>query len=77
MLAVASNARKEIDMIKKPWVDQEECISCGLCIDNLPGVFRFADNGKAECFDPNGAAEEQIQHDAIDACPVSCIHWKE
>ena len=33
-------------MIKKPWVDQDECISCGLCIDNLPGVFRFADNGK-------------------------------
>ena len=76
-MAETCKTGKEINMNKKPWVDQDECISCGLCIDNLPGVFRFADNGKAECFDPNGAPEEQIQRDAIDACPVSCIHWKE
>jgi len=62
---------------KVPWVDQEECISCGLCISNVPEVFRFADDGKAECYDPNGASEEQIQSEAIDVCPVSCIHWKE
>ncbi|MFA5516612.1 MAG: ferredoxin [Desulfuromonadales bacterium] len=40
-------------MPKKPWVDQEVCISCGLCISNIPDVFRFAENGKAECYDPN------------------------
>jgi ferredoxin len=64
-------------MAKKPWVDQDQCISCGLCVGNLPDVFRFAENGKAECFDPEGASEEDIQSEAIDVCPVSCIHWQE
>jgi ferredoxin len=64
-------------MAKTPWVDQDECISCGLCVDNVPGVFRMADNGKAECYDPGGASEEVIQSEAIDMCPVECIHWKE
>ena len=65
------------DMAREPWVDQDECISCGLCIDNVPTVFRFADNGKSECYDPKGAPENEIQTNAIDACPMSCIHWRE
>ncbi len=64
-------------MAKQAWVDQDECISCGFCIDNLPNVFRYADNEKAECFDSSGATEDEIQKEAIDICPVSCIHWKE
>jgi ferredoxin len=64
-------------MAKVPWVDQDVCISCGLCTDNVPEVFRFADNGKAEAYDPAGASEDEIQNNAIDVCPVSCIHWKE
>lgn len=63
-------------MAKEPWVDQDVCISCGLCTDNVPEVFRFADNGKAECYDPTGASEEEIQNNAIDVCPVACIHWQ-
>lgn len=63
-------------MARDLWVDEDECISCELCINNLPAVFRFAASGKAECYDPDGASEEEIQTDAIDACPVSCIHWK-
>jgi len=64
-------------MGKTVWVDQDECISCGLCVDNLPDVFRFADNGKAEVHAPAGAPEDAIQQEAIDICPVSCIHWQE
>ncbi len=64
-------------MAKIPWVDRNVCISCGLCIGNSPGVIRYADIGKAECCDPNGASEEEIQSEAIDDCPVECIHWKE
>ncbi len=64
-------------MPKEPWVDQDVCISCGLCVTNVPDVFRFADNGKAECYDPNGASEVEIQNNAIDVCPVSCILWRE
>jgi ferredoxin len=63
--------------MKEVYVDQDECINCGLCTTNLPAVFRFADNGKAEAYDPDGAPEEAIQSEAIDVCPVSCIHWKE
>jgi len=37
----------------------------------------MADNGKAECYNPGGASEEVIQSEAIDMCPVECIHWKE
>ena len=56
-------------------VDKDECISCGLCADSLPEVFRLDDEGRAECYNPAGATEEEIQEQAIDACPVSCIHW--
>ncbi len=64
-------------MARIPWVDEEECIGCGLCVDNVPGVFRMAENQKAECYDPDGATEEEIQSGAVDVCPVDCIHWKE
>ncbi len=64
-------------MAKSPWVDKEVCISCGICVSNVPEVFRFDDDGKAECYDPTGASEEEIQTGAIDACPVSCIQWRE
>jgi len=64
-------------MARTVWVDQEECISCGLCVDNLPEVFRYNDEGKAEAFDSAGAGEEEIQSEAIDQCPTECIHWKE
>ena len=63
-------------MAREIWIDEEACISCELCVNNLPSVFRMSDNGKAECYDPEGASVEEIQSDAIDACPASCIHWK-
>jgi len=63
-------------MAKEAFVDQDMCISCGICVNNLPDVFRFSDNGKAECFDPTGASEADIQLQAIDVCPVSCICWR-
>lgn len=62
-------------MTKAPWVEKEVCIGCGLCISNVPDVFRFDGDNKAECYDPNGATEEETQSGAIDICPVSCISW--
>lgn len=67
----------EMTMPKTVWVDEDLCISCGLCVNNLPDVFRFNNDGKAECYDPMGASEDAIQNEAIDVCPVSCIHWKD
>lgn len=62
-------------MEKIPVVDQDTCISCAICVTNLPDVFHMNSSGKAECFDPHGATEEQIQLEAIDVCPVNCISW--
>ena len=62
-------------MSKKPFVDQGVCISCEVCVNMVPTVFRMADDGYAEVFDPTGASEKEIQ-DAIDNCPVNCIHWQ-
>ena len=64
-------------MAKTPWVDKDQCISCGICRDSLPDVFRFDAHGKSECYNPTGASEEVIQDMAIDLCPVSCIVWAE
>jgi len=62
-------------MARKPYVDQEVCISCQLCVNSVPEVFRMNDDNLAEVHEPYGASEEKIQ-EAIDACPVSCIHWE-
>lgn len=62
-------------MAGKPYVDKDVCISCHLCTDSLPEVFRMDDNDLAEVYDPEGASEEQIQS-TMDACPVNCIHWE-
>jgi ferredoxin len=63
--------------MKKPWVDQDACVGCGLCVDNVPDVFRLKEHGKVEVFDPGGAYNDTIQQEAIDICPVSCIQWLE
>jgi ferredoxin len=62
-------------MIKTPTVDKELCISCGLCVSNCPGVFRFDGNARSEVYNPEGASEKEIQA-AIDGCPVQCISWR-
>jgi len=61
-------------MARKPTVDKDCCISCNLCADTVPGVFRMDGDGLAEVYDPAGAAEVEIQG-AIDNCPVLCISW--
>jgi len=59
-----------------PYVDKNECIGCGVCVETVPGVFRFDGDMKAEVFDPAGEPGENIQ-EAMDLCPVACIHWRE
>lgn len=58
-------------------IDEEECIGCGTCEEICPEVFKLNDKtDKAEVVDPKGAPEDQIE-EAIEACPVECIHWEE
>lgn len=63
-------------MTKIPVVNQGECISCGVCVEICPEVFQLNDESISEVIDPAGASESKIQ-EAIDNCPVQCIHWKE
>jgi len=63
-------------MAKIPYVDKDECTSCNVCVDMVSTVFQMDEENKAEVYDPNGASEAEIQ-DAMDSCPVLCIHWKE
>jgi ferredoxin len=63
-------------MARKFYIDQDECISCGACVDSCPDVFQMNDDNLAEIYNATGASEEEIQ-DAIDCCPVTCIHWED
>jgi ferredoxin len=63
-------------MARVPYVDKDECTCCNVCVDMVSSVFQTDEENKAEVYDPNGASEAEIQ-DAMDACPVLCIHWKE
>jgi len=63
-------------MARIPYVDEDACISCGLCVDSAPEVFRLTRDNLAEVYDPAGATEQKIQ-EAIDGCPVNCIYWQE
>ncbi|MBE5966050.1 MAG: ferredoxin [Lachnospiraceae bacterium] len=62
----------------KASVDQEGCISCGLCIDVCPEVFQFNDNEVSEAIDDE-IPEDFIERakEARDGCPVSVIDLQE
>ena len=63
-------------MAKKFYIDTDECIGCGVCSDSCPDVFGMTDDNIAEIINMEGASEEEIQ-DAMDSCPVNCIHWED
>lgn len=58
----------------KAALDRDGCISCGLCIDVCPEVFRMGEDGIAEVFQeevPTNVEEKAIE--AQESCPVSVI----
>lgn len=58
----------------KAKLDRENCISCGLCAQTCPEVFRMADDGVAEVHQPDVPPEvEDTAQEARDGCPVSVI----
>jgi ferredoxin len=64
-------------MARKVSIDEEECIGCGTCEEVCPGVFKLnEETDKAEVINQGGAPENQIE-EAIESCPVECIHWEE
>ncbi len=64
-------------MDKKVFIDEDECIGCGACEAICPEVFQLdSESGKAKVIKPVGGPEDLIE-EAIEGCPVSCIHWEE
>lgn len=55
-------------------LDRDGCISCGLCPETCPEVFRMADDGIAEVYTEEVPPEvEEAAIEAQDGCPVSVI----
>lgn len=62
----------------KAVVDQDTCISCGLCVSICPEVFSFNEDEKSVAI--NGDIPEENQDaakESRDACPVDAIDIKE
>lgn len=58
----------------KAAIDRDGCISCGLCPDTCPEVFRMDDDGKAEVYvDEVPKEAEDSAQEAAEGCPVSVI----
>ena len=58
-------------------IDTDECIGCESCVELCSEVFAFnEDEEKAEVILPEGGPEDCIE-EAMESCPVECIHWEE
>ncbi len=57
----------------KAVIDRSGCISCGLCADACPEVFRMGDDGLAEAYAEVTGSLKESAAEARDNCPVSVI----
>lgn len=62
-------------MAREVYVDQDACIGCELCTAVAPELFRLSASSVAEVHGRIAASEAKAQ-EAIDGCPVGCIHWR-
>lgn len=57
------------------YVDELTCIGCKHCAHVARDTFYIEpDYGRARVFNQDGDTEDLIQ-EAMDTCPVNCIHW--
>jgi ferredoxin len=57
------------------WVDEAVCIGCRYCAHVAGNTFLVEpDWGRSRAIRQDGDSTERIQ-EAIDTCPVDCIHW--
>ncbi|MTI96501.1 MAG: ferredoxin [Firmicutes bacterium] len=62
----------------KMYVDQDLCISCGVCIGICPDVFEWNDDEKAEVVVEEISEDLQEEaREAQEACPTEAILDKE
>ncbi len=57
------------------WVDEAVCIGCRYCAHVAGNTFLVEPQwGRSRAIRQDGDSTETIQ-EAIDTCPVDCIHW--
>ena len=67
--------RQGEQLAKAVFVDEISCIGCQYCVTCAAATFRNdEDTGRARVFGQWLSTEDEIQ-EAIDMCPVDCIHW--
>lgn len=54
-------------------IDRDGCISCGLCAEICPQVFRIADDGLAEVYAAPMPEDVGLVKEAAGGCPVEVI----
>jgi ferredoxin len=60
---------------KAVWVDEAVCIGCRYCAHVAVNTFLVESHwGRSRAIRQDGDSTERIQ-EAIDTCPVDCIHW--
>ena len=60
---------------KAVWVDESKCIGCTYCGSVASNTFIMdSELGRARAIRQDGDRPEIID-EAIDTCPVNCIHW--
>ena len=66
----------EPELARFTYVDEDTCIGCKNCAYVARNTFFMEDSlrGKARVFNQGGDADELID-EAIDTCPVNCIHY--
>jgi len=62
----------EDKLVEKISLDENKCISCGLCTQMYPDIFEFDDNNKIRLKNPNA----NLSQDIIELCPSGAIGSK-
>lgn len=58
----------------KVYVDPEQCIGCGMCVNIAPDIFQLGESGLAEAAAQPELLQEETAHKAAVSCPVDAIH---
>ena len=60
---------------KAVWVEESDCVGCRYCAHVASNTFlMIPETGRCRAIRQDGNTVERIQ-EAIDTCPVDCIHW--
>ncbi|KAL6752535.1 hypothetical protein V8C86DRAFT_2752372 [Haematococcus lacustris] len=57
------------------FVDEATCIGCRNCCNVCPGTFAMEEDFGRARVHSQGRDPPELQQEAIDTCPVTCIHW--